>query len=78
MMKAAAPMTGGIRAPPVEVTASMAPATWGSNPVLFIIGMVKIPSTVTLATALPEIVPKRELERTEIFAGPPVSRPKRD
>jgi hypothetical protein len=34
-------------------------------------GMVIPPSTATLATELPLIVPKRELEKTETFAGPP-------
>ena len=34
-------------------------------------GIVTIPSATTFATALPEIVPKRAEETTEILAGPP-------
>jgi len=36
------------------------------------------PSTATLATELPLIIPKRELEKTETLAGPPRQRPKKE
>jgi hypothetical protein len=68
-------MTGGMICPPVEAVASTAQAKGGLNPVRFIRGMVSHPSTITLATALPEIVPKRALEMQEIFPGPPRVRP---
>ena len=42
-MKAAAPMTGGMIWPPVEATASTAPAKAGLYPTFFISGMVKMP-----------------------------------
>jgi hypothetical protein len=38
---------------------------------LFIIGMVKVPVPITLATALPEMVPKKALETVSALAGPP-------
>ena len=38
---------------------------------LFISGIVIAPSTTTLATALPETVPKSAEDTTETFAGPP-------
>ena len=69
--KAAAPMIGGMICPPVEATASTAAAASGLNPVRFIIGMVSQPSTITLATAEPEMVPKRLEDTTETFPGPP-------
>ena len=56
---AAAPITGGMIWPPVEATASTAAANGGRKPVRFISGMVIGPSTMTLATALPETVPNR-------------------
>ena len=59
MTKAAAPMIGGMICPPVEALASTAAANGGRKPVFFMSGMVIGPSTMTLATALPEIVPKR-------------------
>ncbi len=62
MTNAAAPITGGMIWPPVEATASTAAANGGRNPVRFISGMVIGPSTITLATALPDTVPNR-LER---------------
>ncbi len=71
-------MTGGMICPPVEAVASTAAAKSCLNPVLFISGMVNQPSTITLATALPEIVPKRELDTTEIFPGPPFAPPTRE
>ena len=76
MMKAVAPITGGIRAPPEEAVASTAPATWDSNPILFMSGMVNVPVVTVLATALPEMVPIIPLTPMDIFAGPPLIFPK--
>jgi len=54
--KAAAPMIGGMICPPVEATASTPAAKCGGKPDRFISGMAIGPSTMTFATALPEIV----------------------
>jgi hypothetical protein len=70
-------MTGGMICPPVEAVASTAAANGGVYPVFFIMGIVKMPSTTTFATALPDIVPKRALEMTEALAAPPLTRPVR-
>ena len=43
MMKAAAPMIGGVICPPVELAASTAPAKCGLKPTRFIAGMVSAP-----------------------------------
>ena len=75
MMKAAAPMTGGMICPPVEATASTAPAKWGWYPTLFIRGMVNIPVVQTLATEEPEIVPMIPELTTATLAGPPADQP---
>ena len=64
-------MIGGINCPPVEATASTAAANGGRNPVRFISGMVIGPSTMTLATALPETVPNRLELTTATLPGPP-------
>jgi hypothetical protein len=56
-MKAAAPMTGGMSCPPVEATASTRRPHGLGN--LFHQGIVSQPSTTTLATELPEIVPEK-------------------
>ena len=69
--KAAAPITGGISWPPVEETASTAPANSSRYFCFFISGMVKAPVVTTLAMALPEMVPMMALEITAILAGPP-------
>ncbi|MNC91937.1 hypothetical protein D3C83_82830 [compost metagenome] len=74
-MKAAAPITGGASWPPVEAVASMALANAALNPVRFISGMVMMPSTSTLATALPETVPKSPDETIDALAAPPQARP---
>ena len=71
MMKAAAPMTGGMIMEPVEPMASMAPATSGRYPAFFMRGIVKTPTAATLATWLPVIMPKRQLPNIAAFAGPP-------
>ena len=64
-------MTGGMICPPVEATASTAAANGGRKPVRFISGMVIGPSTITLATALPETVPNRLELTTDTLPGPP-------
>src|SRR4029434_907318 len=68
-------MTGGMIWPPVDAVASTAAATAGGYPDFFIIGMVIVPSTTTLATALPLMVPNRLDETIAILAGPPRKRP---
>ena len=55
----------------MEATASTAAAASGLNPVRFIMGMVSQPSTITLATAEPEIVPNRLDDTTATLPGPP-------
>jgi hypothetical protein len=75
MTNAAAPMTGGMIWPPVDAVASTAAANGGRKPVRFMSGIVSQPSTMTLATAEPEMVPKRLEETTEIFPGPPRAPP---
>ncbi len=75
MTKAAAPITGGMICPPVEATASTAAANGGRKPVRFISGIVIGPSTITLATALPETVPNRLDETTATLPGPPAEWP---
>src|SRR5512145_2992889 len=67
----AAPMTGGMIWPPVDAVASIAAAASGLNPVRFIMGIVSQPSTMTLATAEPEIVPNRLDDTTDTLPGPP-------
>ena len=49
MMKAAAPMIGGMIWPLVEAATSIAPALIAGRPVRFITGMVKVPVVTTLA-----------------------------
>ena len=75
MMKAAAPITGGINCPPVEPTDSMAAARYGVKPDLTMVGMVTIPTASTLLTALPEIMPNNAEPTTAILAAPPRKRP---
>ena len=71
MMKAPAPITGGMNWPPVEATDSTAPANTGRYPIFFIRGMVKDPVLTTLATAEPLMVPNKALLMTATLAGPP-------
>ena len=68
---AAAPMIGGMIWPPVEATASMAPATGREYPPLRISGMVRTPVDATLETALPEMEPNKPEATTAILAEPP-------
>ena len=71
MMKAPAPMIGGMICPPVEATDSTEPASSGLYPVFFIRGIVNTPVLDTLATAEPEIIPIRPEDITAALAGPP-------
>jgi hypothetical protein len=73
MRNAPAPITGGMMAPPADATASTAPANSGRYPVRFMSGIVYVPVPVTFATALPDNVPKSELDTTAASAGPPVT-----
>ncbi len=75
MMKAAAPITGGINCPPVEPTDSIAAARVGENPERDISGMVTMPTAMTLLTAAPEIMPNSAEPTTAILAAPPRNRP---
>ena len=74
-MKATTPITGGKMSPPVEATASMAPATWGSILCFIIKGMVSCPVAYTLATATPERDPKAPLATMGTLAAPPLILP---
>ena len=73
MMKAAAPITGGISCPPVEPTDRVA-----VKPERDISGMVTMPTATTLLTAAPEIMPNRDEPTTAILAAPPRNRPMAD
>ena len=70
-------MTGGMICPPHEAVASTAAAIGAGYPDFFIMGIVMVPSTTTLATALPLIVPNK-LDETIAMAGPPLNRPIRE
>ena len=61
--------------PPVDATASTAAANGGRKPVRFISGIVIGPSTITLATALPDTVPNRLDDTTATLPGPPAWMP---
>ena len=75
MMKAPAPMTGGISGPPVEAAASTPAAKRGVKPARFISGMVITPVVTTLATEEPEIEPISPEASTATWPGPPTKRP---
>ena len=77
MTKAAAPMTGGMIWPPVELTASTEAANEGRKPMRFISGMENAPVVMTLATAEPDTDPNRPLVMQATLAGPPACRPVR-
>ena len=57
MMKATAPMTGGMIWPPIEDGRLDAAGEGAAKPKRFISGMVNWPTVTTLATPEPEIVP---------------------
>ena len=71
MMKATAPITGGMICPPIDDVASTPPANAGRKPKRFIKGIVNWPVVTTLATPEPLIVPISAEETTATFAGPP-------
>ena len=71
MMKAAAPMIGGINWPLVEAATSMAPALTADMPILRITGRLKTPVVTTLAMEEPEIAPVMPDARIAALAGPP-------
>ena len=73
--KAAAPITGGKICPPVDATASTAPAYSLRYPTFFMSGIVNVPVVTTLATALPLMEPINALDKTDASAGPPRIRP---
>ena len=70
MMKAPAPMTGGIICPPLLAAASAAPAMWGLSPMRFISGIVNVPVVTTLPEALPDTVPMSALDPTAARPAP--------
>ena len=72
---APAPISGGMICPPVEATASMAPARLRLKPRRFIRGMVSTPVLVTLATVLPFTMPMKALPNTATMPAPPRMRP---
>ena len=72
IMKAEAPIIGGIKIPPVLAAASTAPAKKGLYPTFFMRGMVKAPVVATFAWELPEILPIRADAITATLAGPPL------
>ncbi len=71
MMKATAPITGGMICPPIDEVASTPPAKAARKPKRFISGMVNCPDATTLATPDPEIVPISADDSTQTCAGPP-------
>ena len=75
MMKAAAPMIGGMSWPLVEAATSMAPAFTAGMPMRRMTGMVKVPVVTTLAIDEPEIIPVMPDARIAALAGPPLKRP---
>ena len=64
MINAAAFITGGRIAPPVEAVASQAAANSGGYPRFFISGMETAPVSVILAATLPVMEPINPLEST--------------
>src|SRR3546814_10396596 len=71
MMKATAPITGGMIWPPIEEVASTAPAKSDRKPKRFMSGIVNWPEVTTLATPEPLIVPISADEITATLDGPP-------
>jgi hypothetical protein len=76
MMKATAPITGGISWLPMLAVDSTPPAKAGRYPKRFINGMVNWPVVTTFATPEPVMVPISAEETTETLAGPPSLWPK--
>ena len=77
MMKAAAPITGGVIWPPHDAQASTPAAKLFLYPPARMAAMVKVPVVTTLAAALPERVPMKALPTTAVLAAPPTCRPVR-
>ena len=77
MMKAAAPMMGGMICPLVDAATSMAPALTAGMPMRRMTGMVNVPVVTTLAMDEPEIIPVMPEARIAALAGPPLKRPTR-
>ena len=77
MMKAAAPMMGGITWPFVEAATSIAPALTAGMPILRMTGMVNVPVVTTFAIDEPEIMPVMPEARIAALAGPPLNLPTR-
>ena len=73
--KAAAPMIGGIICPFTDAATSIAPAFVEVRPVLFIIGIVKVPVVTVFATDDPEISPVSPEAKIAALAGPPLILP---
>ncbi len=71
MMKATAPITGGMICPPMDEVASTPPANAPVKPERFIRGIVNWPDATTLATPEPETVPISAEEATQTLPGPP-------
>ena len=71
MMKAAAPITGGMKGPPLAEMAVRLAAKMGENPFFFISGIVSDPTAAASATGLPEIIPIRRPMKTDALALPP-------
>ena len=64
-------MTGGAICPPLEATASIAPAKRALKPDFFMSGIVTIPVDMMLPIAVPLIEPKMLEATTATLAGPP-------
>ena len=78
IIKAVAPIIGGIRTPPVDAQASTPPATCGLNPILFIAGIERAPVVRTFVITLPLIEPINPDAKIATLAGPPRTYPKRE
>ena len=75
MMKATAPITGGMICPPIGEVASTPPAKAARKPKRFISGMVNWPLATMLAMPELEIVPISADASTQTCAGPPRQEP---
>tara|TARA_B100000965_G_C19408713_1_gene676633 strand:+ start:529 stop:837 length:309 start_codon:yes stop_codon:yes gene_type:complete len=74
-MNAADPIIGGKRLPPVDAATSMPPAILAEYLNFFINGIVIAPVATTSEVGLPDIVPNKADEITEILAGAPLVLP---
>jgi hypothetical protein len=71
MMKAMAPITGGINCPPVPAAASIPAATLGGIPVETIIGIVMLPIVAASEEGEPVIISNSPLATIVDLATPP-------